>query len=75
MTSSKKTRMSMLDNLTTTGTPSPATTSMMSSNRALRSARDAVDGHRVWDIDPALIMDDRYADRLDPNDVADLREA
>ncbi len=75
MSNSKKTRMSMLDNLTATGAPSPTATSMMSSNRALRSARDAVDGHRVWDIDPAAVIDDRYADRLDPSDVIDLRDA
>jgi len=47
--------------------------SMMSSNRALRSARDAVDAHHVWELDPVEIEDDRFADRLDPNDVDDLR--
>jgi len=45
----------------------------MSSNRALRSARDAVDAHHVWDLDPAEIEDERYSDRLDPKDVQDLR--
>ncbi|SFK25261.1 plasmid partitioning protein RepB [Celeribacter neptunius] len=76
MTNSKKKRMSMLDSLAAAGAPSPTTsTSMMSNNRALRSARDAVDGHRVWDLDPAQVLDDRLADRLDPKDVADLREA
>ncbi|MCE8522719.1 plasmid partitioning protein RepB [Ruegeria pomeroyi] len=82
MTSSKKKRMSMLDSLASasTGAPSPApqpgaTTPMMSSNRALRSARDAVDAHQVWELDPASIMDDRMADRLDPADVLDLRDA
>jgi ParB family chromosome partitioning protein len=46
---------------------------MMSSNRALRSARDAVDAHHVWELDPAEIQDERYSDRLDPQDVDDLR--
>jgi ParB family transcriptional regulator, chromosome partitioning protein len=72
MTDSKKKRMSMLDSLATAGTP-PVTGSMMSSNRALRSARDAVDAHHVWELDPAEIQDERYADRLDPQDVHDLR--
>ena len=73
---SKKKRMSMLDNLTATGAPSPvAASSMMSSNRALRSARDAVDGHSIWELDPDAISDGRLRDRLDPEDVADLRDA
>ena len=72
MTDSKKKRMSMLDSLATAGTP-PVAGSMMSSNRALRSARDAVDAHHVWDLDPAEIEDERYSDRLDPKDVHDLR--
>jgi ParB family chromosome partitioning protein len=72
MTDSKKKRMSMLDSLATAGTP-PLAGSMMSSNRALRSARDAVDAHHVWDLDPAEIEDERYSDRLDPKDVHDLR--
>jgi ParB family chromosome partitioning protein len=71
MTDSKKKRMSMLDSLATAGTPA-AVGSMMSSNRALRSARDAVDSHHVWELDPAEIQDERYADRLDPQDVQDL---
>ena len=62
----------MLDNLAAAGAPTVSTT-MMSNNRALRSARDAVDSHRVWELDPADIDDTRYADRLDPADVADLR--
>lgn len=72
MTDSKKKRMSMLDSLAAAGTP-PAPGSMMSSNRALRSARDAVDAHHVWELDPAEIQDERYSDRLDPKDVHDLR--
>lgn len=76
MTSSKKKRMSMLDSLASATTPSPApTTPMMSSNRALRSARDAVDSHQVWELDPAQVMDHRMADRLDPYDVMDLKDA
>ena len=72
MTDSKKKRMSMLDSLAAAGTP-PAPGSMMSSNRALRSARDAVDAHHVWELDPVEIEDERYSDRLDPKDVHDLR--
>jgi ParB family chromosome partitioning protein len=76
MTSSRKQRMSLLDNLAAAGAPSPAAApSMMSSNRALRSARDAVDAHHVWELDPASIEDTRLKDRLDPSDVIDLREA
>lgn len=71
MSDSKKKRMSMLDTLAASSPPAPA--SMMTTNRALRSARDAVDAHRVWDLDPAQIVDDRPADRLDPADVHDLR--
>ena len=72
MTDTKKKRMSMLDSLAAAGTP-PAPGSMMSSNRALRSARDAVDAHHVWELDPDEIEDERYSDRLDPKDVHDLR--
>lgn len=72
MTDSKKKRMSMLDSLAAAGTPPPPG-SMMSSNRALRSARDAVDAHHVWELDPVEIEDERYSDRLDPKDVHDLR--
>lgn len=76
MTTSKKKRMSMLDSLASAGAPAPSSaSSMMSSNRALRSARDAVDGHRVWDLDPDQVLDDRMADRLDPKDIHDLRLA
>ncbi|SMD11904.1 plasmid partitioning protein RepB [Primorskyibacter flagellatus] len=80
MTSGKKKRMSMLDSLAAAGGPAPApqvgaATPMMTSNRALRSARDAVDAHHVWELDPTSIIDDRMADRLDPADVLDLRDA
>ena len=74
MTDSKKKRMSMLDSLATAGSPAPQV-SMMASNRALRSARDAVDSHHVWELDPSAIEDTRIADRLDPDDVMDLRDA
>lgn len=72
MTDSKKKRLSMLDSLTAVGAPLP-TSSMMNTNRALRSARDAVDAHQVWDLNPGDIRDSRPADRIDPTDVADLR--
>ena len=72
----KKKRMTMLDGLTAAGHQPPAPgTSMMATNRALRSARDAVDSHQLWDLDPDMIEDGRIADRLDPQDVADLRDA
>ena len=74
MTTGKKKRMSMLDSLADAKAPAPAT-SMMSTNRALRSARDAVDSHTVWELDPGQISDNRPADRLDSDDVADLRDA
>jgi len=54
---------------------STGTASMMSNNRALRSARDAVDGHSIWGLDPDHISDSRLKDRLKPSDVADLRDA
>lgn len=78
MTSSKKSRLSMLDSLAAAGAPvasSAPAASMMASNRALRSARDAVDSHRVWDLEPHQIEDTRIHDRLDPEDVLDLRDA
>lgn len=74
MSDVKKRRLSMLDNLAAAGASAPQT-SMMSTNRALRSARDAVDNHHVWDLDPASIDDTRIADRLEPESVAELREA
>ncbi|KIC08790.1 Rep B partitioning protein/ParB [Leisingera sp. ANG-M1] len=78
MTKSKKSRLSMLDSLAAAGapmaSPGPAT-SMMTSNRALRSARDAVDSHRVWELEPHQIEDTRINDRLDPSDIIDLRDA
>ncbi|WP_417211145.1 plasmid partitioning protein RepB [Antarctobacter sp.] len=74
MTDSRKKRMSMLDSLAAAGAggsvPSQTTT-----NRALRSARDAVDSHHVWDLEPHLIDDLRTRDRLNPVDVLDLQEA
>lgn len=73
MTDTKKRRMSMLDSMTAAGLAASGTPSMMSTNRALRSARDAVDGHHIWELDPADIYDTRIADRLDPSDMLDLR--
>jgi len=68
--------MTMLDGLAAAGHAPPAPgNSMMSTNRALRSARDAVDSHQVWELDPDTIEDGRIADRLDPDDVVDLRDA
>jgi len=76
MTNTRKKRMSMLDSLAAAGGGAgTADTSMMSANRALRSARDAVDAHHVWELDPAVILDNRPHDRLDPDDVQDLRDA
>ncbi|WP_134682123.1 plasmid partitioning protein RepB [Paracoccus ravus] len=72
MSDSKKRRMSFLDSLAPVA-GNTSTPSMMVTNRALRSARDAVDGHRIWELDPEQIADDRKADRLDPKDVEDLR--
>ncbi|MGB3246603.1 MAG: plasmid partitioning protein RepB [Sulfitobacter sp.] len=73
MSDSKKKRLSMLDNLAKAGSAAPQP--MMAASRPLRAARDAVEGHKVWDIDPNQIIDDRIADRLDPADVADLRDS
>lgn len=76
MSDAKKKRLSMLDSLAAAGAPSPAATgSMMATNRPLRAARDAVDAHKVWDLDPNDITDTRISDRLDPADVYDLRDA
>lgn len=72
MSDGKKKRLSMLDNIAQAKAPAP---SMMATNRALRSARDAVDGHNVWDLDPSTIEDTRIADRLEPSDVDDLRQS
>ncbi len=74
MTDKKRSRMSLLDSLASAGAAMPPP-SMMASNRALRSARDAVDNHHVWELDPAQIIDDRLRDRLDLNDIVDLRDA
>lgn len=74
MSDGKKRRMSMLDSLASAGA-APPPTSMISSNRALRSARHAVDNHHVWDLDPELIDDRRVRDRLDHSNLVDLRDA
>lgn len=71
---SKKQRMSLLDNLA--GAAQPAQAGIMPGNRALRAARDAVDAHQVWELDPAQIdIGDRIRDRLDDAGLVDLRDA
>lgn len=81
MSDGKKKRLSMLDGLAAAGAtpaaaaPSRTASPMMSANRALRSARDAVDATAIWDLDPWAIEDTRITDRLDPADVDDLRDA
>ncbi|MGB0903521.1 MAG: plasmid partitioning protein RepB, partial [Mangrovicoccus sp.] len=57
MSDSKKKRLSMLDGLTAAGISAPPAKPMVQSNRALRSARDAVDSHKVWEINPWEIED------------------
>ncbi len=69
MSYGKKDRMAMLDGLS--GSPAPLASK--SSSRPLRAARDAVDAHRVWELDPDQIEDTRVADRLNQKDVDDLR--
>lgn len=73
MTDGKKKRLSMLDNLAAATPPAPS--SMMTTSRPLRAARSAVDGHKVWELDPNQIIDMRVADRLSHDDVADLRDS
>ncbi len=75
MTDNKKKRMMMLDGLTPNTANTPSGAPMMSTNRALRSARDAVDAHRVWELDPASITDQRVADRIETFDVVELRRS
>ena len=76
MTRTRQTRKSLLDTLAHPGeVPASPPRSMMGSNLALRAARDAVDGHQVWELDPADIIDERLADRLDSSDIADLRDS
>ena len=66
----------MLDTISTAGTDIPAPHPAQSSgNRAVRAARDAVDGHNVWDLDPFAIENRRVRDRLEPGDIHELREA
>ena len=63
----------MLDSLSAAGAPAPS--AMLPRNRPLRAARDAVDSHSVWELEPHQITDTRVADRLDPSDVIDLRDS
>lgn len=74
MSDTRKKRMSMLDSLAAAGKAAPAP-AQGTTNRALRSARDAVDSHHVWELEPHLIDDTRTRDRLDPSDYADLQAA
>ena len=71
MSDTKKKRMAMLDTLAAAGSPAPPPS--MSASRPLRAARSAVDSHKVWDLEPHQIIDDRITDRLDLTDVEDLR--
>lgn len=71
MSDSKKKRMAMLDTLAAAGSPAPPPS--LSASRPLRAARNAVDSHKVWDLDPHQIIDERIKDRLDLSDVDDLR--
>jgi ParB family chromosome partitioning protein len=73
MSGTKKKRMAMLDTLAAAGSPAPPPS--LSASRPLRAARDAVDSHKVWDLDPYQIIDDRITDRLDVSDVDDLRSS
>ncbi|MDB6179523.1 plasmid partitioning protein RepB [Paracoccus sp. Z330] len=73
MSESRKKRLAALDGLAQAGTAAPP--SMMGSNRALRSARNAVDSHRIWELNPDQIQDDRKADRMEPGDIEDLRQS
>lgn len=76
MSGNRKKRLSMLDDLAAAGAQAPAPASKHASgNRALRAARDAVDGHNVWDLDPAQIENRRLKDRLEPGDIDELRDA
>ena len=76
MTRTRQTRKSMLDSLAKPGAVAASPPrSLMGSNLALRAARDAVDSHQVWEINPDDIVDERLADRLDAADIADLRES
>lgn len=71
MSDGKKKRMSMLDDL---AKATPQSASMISTNRALRSARDAVDGLSVWELDPFQIdIGERIYDRLDLSELDHLR--
>lgn len=56
--------MAMLDSLASAGM-APAPGSMVKTSKPLKAARDAVDGHRIWDLDPSDIIDSRPEDRLE----------
>ena len=73
MTDGKKKRMSMLDSLAAAGAVVPAPS--ITGSRPLRAAREAVDGVRLWELDPDQIVDDRVSDRLVRDDIEDLRDS
>lgn len=77
MSNKRKDRLGMLDGLTGSQAPSPAPAAG-TANRALRSARGAVDETKVWNIDPDHVVDDRPEDRMrsdpDPDLVESIRE-
>lgn len=68
MSDAKKNRTTFLDRLADSPYPPTAL-----SNRPMRAARDAVDTYRVWELDPDQIEDSRVSDRLNQQDVDDLR--
>lgn len=74
MSDKKRDRLNSLDASFSVAKTPPAPVAGMS-NLAMRSAREAVDGTKVWDLSPSQIRDTRTRDRLDPADVADLRDA
>ena len=67
---SKKKRMAMLDSLASAGM-APAPGSMVKASKPLKAARDAVDSHRIWDLDPKDILNTRPDDRMEM-DLGDL---
>ena len=78
MTENRKKRMAMLDQIASAKGSEPASTVSATAgglNRALRAARTAIDSHHLWELDPDQIADTRLQDRIDPEDVADLRDA
>ncbi len=78
MTDKKAKRRSMLDGLTVSpadATTAPLPRASMGLAKPLMSAQTAVDSHKVWDLDPADIIDDRPSDRLDTAGIEALRDS